>query len=74
MAKAELTASELIDLLGGNKAVADRFGVKSSAVSNWRASNRFPPRLHYQLLRWCKERNIRLPKGFFERMEQVSVA
>lgn len=52
------TLPEVIALLGGNKGVAEIFGVRSSAVSNWRAAGRFPERLHLQVDRLCKERGI----------------
>lgn len=55
-----MTASELIDKLGGNRSVAALFGVRSSAVSNWRAFDRFPARLHYRLAKECEARGIEI--------------
>lgn len=59
-----MTASEIIDQLGGNRDVAAMFGVKSSAVSNWRALDRFPERLHYRLAKECANRGISLDDRF----------
>jgi hypothetical protein len=72
----DLTVSDLIDRLGGNPVVADYCGVSNSAVSNWRAWNRFPDRasLHYRLRQMCKEKRIRLPTGFLERMSDSGLA
>lgn len=36
------TATEIIDLLGGNVAVAKLTSTTPKAVSNWRGFNRFP--------------------------------
>lgn len=53
-----MQVSEVIDALGGNKAVAEMFGVGVSAVSNWRSWNKFPPRLHLRVLRECEARGL----------------
>ena len=36
------STSDVIDKLGGTRAVANLFGCGVNAVSNWRVSNRFP--------------------------------
>ncbi len=40
------TAPEIMDVLGGNQGVASLTGSAPSAVSNWRAFNRFPSRVY----------------------------
>lgn len=52
------TAIEAIDALGGTTKVATRFGVKPSAVSNWRAANRIPDRLHFRFAETCRRERI----------------
>ncbi len=67
------TASDLIDALGGNKSVGEIFGVGTSAVSNWRAMNRFPPRLHYRLHTESKRRRLSVsPKLFTDRPREAA--
>lgn len=61
-----MTASDVIDALGGNRVVAAIFGVRSSAVSNWRAQNRFPPRLHYRLAKECEAQGIKVDPRIFQ--------
>ena len=53
-----LTVADVVKELGGNKAVAERFGVTPPAVSNWKAWNKFPPKLHLTILRECQARGI----------------
>lgn len=62
-----MTVTELTDKFGGTGETAKIFGVKSSAVSNWRTWNRFPPRLHLRVLREAEGRGIELPADFFPR-------
>lgn len=40
------TAEYIIEKLGKNAKMAERFGVLPSAVSNWKSDNCFPSRLH----------------------------
>jgi DNA-binding transcriptional regulator YdaS (Cro superfamily) len=56
-----MTVSELVAELGGYRAVAQLLGVVPSAVSNWKKSNRVPPRLYLPLLRECERRKMALP-------------
>lgn len=59
MPKQEIkTVDDVIQALGGVDPVARRFGVGDTAVHNWRAWNRFPPRIHLDLYLWCKELGI----------------
>ncbi len=51
------TVTQIIDALGGTKALAEKLGVGASAVSNYRKTG-FPPRIHYQLAQICKQQNI----------------
>ena len=53
-----LTVGGFIDELGGNQATALIFGVGASAVSNWRAANALPARLHLRALRIAQERAL----------------
>lgn len=70
-----MDASAVIDSFGGTGATARIFGVRPSAVSNWRKSGQFPARLHYRISREAAARGIALPEGFFEpRQEQPDEA
>ena len=60
-----MTASELIDALGGNTEVARIAGVGSSAVSNWRKFGCFPPRLFLVLSDAGHEKGIDVPRDLF---------
>ena len=60
-----MTIGDVIDALGGNGEVAALFGVGPSAVSNWRALNRFPARLHYRIAKACEARGIGLDERLF---------
>ena len=71
---AAMTASDLIDTLGGNRKVAALFGVRSSAVSNWRALGRFPARLHYRISKVCEERGVEVDERLFDEPQQQAVA
>ena len=57
MAK-RLTVSDAVDRLGGTTAVAEIFGVVSTAVSNWRAANRVSGRYELAFYRLCKRRRV----------------
>lgn len=61
-----MTASELIDALGGNRAVAEIAGVLSSAVSNWRKFGRIPPRLFITIRDAARDRGVEVPENLFE--------
>ena len=69
-----MTASDLIDTLGGTSKVAALFGVRSSAVSNWRALNRFPARLHYRISKVCDERSITVDERMFGEPQNEAAA
>ena len=43
MSKSLLTVSEVIQALGGTKAVAQLFDLREAAVGNWRIANAMPP-------------------------------
>ncbi len=60
------TATQLIDELGGNTAVAEIAGVGSSAVSNWRKAGVLPPRLYLCFARAGRERGVIVPEELFE--------
>ena len=60
------SVSEVVRELGGNGKVAERYGVKSSAVSNWRTWNRFPARLHYKISRDAAELGIEVAPTLFD--------
>ncbi len=60
------TVREAIEQLGGTAKVAKRYGVKPSAVSNWRVWDRFPARLHYRISRDAAELGIELSPMLFD--------
>jgi hypothetical protein len=51
------TTSEIMDELGGIKAVAELTGRKYSAAFNWRASGSFPANTYVVLIDALKERD-----------------
>lgn len=53
-----LTVTEIVDRLGGTKKTAELFGVTPPAVSNWKADNRFPDRMHYRVYLECQKLGI----------------
>ena len=53
-----MDVSGFIDELGGTTKAASIFGVLPSAVSNWRAWNKLPARLHLKAVRVAAERKI----------------
>ena len=57
---------QLIDQLGGIKAVADALGVDRSAVSNWRLEGRHIPWKHRPAIaRMAAEKAVNLPSDFW---------
>lgn len=62
-----MNVSHIIDkLYGGTARAAEHFGVKPSAVSNWKAADRFPPRLHYRIAKDAEREGFRIPAKIFE--------
>ena len=59
------TVDALVDEMGGTTAVAQIFGVLPSAVSNWRAAGKFPPRLHYKISREAARRRLAVDAKLF---------
>lgn len=49
---------DFLDALGGTKAVAQAIGVGPSAVSNWRARDAIPPRLHLAFAELAEARAV----------------
>ncbi len=58
-------ASDLIDALGGNAAVAEICDVGVTAVCNWRTWGRFPPRVHNRLRQAAKRKRLRVAEDLF---------
>ena len=61
-----LDAVGLINAFGGTGATGRLFGVVPSAVSNWRAVNAFPDRLHYRVNVVAEKRGLKLRSDFFD--------
>ncbi len=55
----------LIDKLGGNKAVATLLGTSPGAVANWRLRKTIPWKYRPSLARIAGERAIPLPENFW---------
>lgn len=49
---------DVIEALGGSRGVAERFGVGTTAVSNWRVAGVFPERLHLRVFNACRDLGI----------------
>jgi hypothetical protein len=62
------SASEIIDKLGGNAAVAAMCDVGASAISNWRALGAFPPRVHLIIFDECQKAGLDVPTSYFRAM------
>ncbi len=58
-----MTHSEIIDALGGTKAIADSTGSKENAVSNWRERG-IPWRKRGEIARLAKDAKVMLPADF----------
>ncbi len=61
------TVSDLIEQLGGRKAVAEALGCKYTAVSNWAVWNRLPLPRYLPMRRLCDDKHVSLPDALFER-------
>ena len=53
-----MTLNGFIDALGGTTRTAELFGVRPSAVSNWKSEGRLPARLHLTAARLAEQRGI----------------
>lgn len=64
------SVSEIVDALGGRRAVGDICGVGYNAVANWCAWNQFPLAAHLALSNACAEKGIMLPDALFPARER----
>lgn len=55
----------MIDALGGTSAVARWLGVGMSAVSNWKAANAIPQRLHLTFWIELRRRRMKVAPSLF---------
>ncbi len=60
-----MTIRELIQALGGSASVARLLGVRISAVSNWIARGRIPPRWFLRISKECRRLGIELDEAVF---------
>ena len=74
MSSGQMTASELIDALGGNKPVSEMMQVRRSAVSNWRKFGQLPPRLYLKFEDACRARGVKCPRELFEARHESAPA
>lgn len=59
-------ASEVIDALGGNKAVAEALGVAPNVVANWRLPDRdIPWKRRHVIAELAAAQSVKLPKDFW---------
>lgn len=63
------TATEVIETLGGNPAVADITKRTPKAVSNWRSFNAFPPDTFLALTGALSERGHTAPASLWRMVE-----
>jgi hypothetical protein len=59
------TTDEVIDFLGGNKAVSEATGRGSQAISNWRSRGKFPPETFLVLQALLKARRVKAPASLW---------
>src|SRR5271154_6905743 len=64
------TVGELIVAFGGNIAIGEIAGVRSSAVSNWRRNGAIPPRLYLTILDAARHRGIDVPPALFREVPE----
>lgn len=68
-----MTVSEFIQALGGTTEAAGMFSVRPSAVSNWRAHNRLPARIHLRASRIAEARGLQFdPEAVTDREEAAA--
>lgn len=60
------TVSDVIAAFGGTAKTAKIFRVGPSAVSNWKASQRFPARLHWRIAREAERRGVKIDVSLFD--------
>ena len=65
------SATEIIDLLGGNPKVGELTGRTAAAVSNWRSFNLFPANTFLILTEALAERGYTAPASLW-RMSQLT--
>lgn len=59
-------AENIIEALGGNKAVADALGVAPNVVANWRLEGRdIPWKRRHAIAELARARGVDLPGDFF---------
>jgi len=63
------TADEVVDALGGTKAVAELTRRKDSAVSNWRTAGKFPPNTYLLLKAALSDKNKGAPDALWSMAE-----
>ena len=56
---------ELIDALGGNKAVAKAINASAGAIANWRLRDTIPWRYRHAIARLAAEQAVALPQDFW---------
>lgn len=60
-----MTVKEFIVALGGNTAVAQKCGVKISAVSNWNRADLIPERWYRKLSTVARKKGVKVPEKRF---------
>lgn len=58
--------SDIIDAFGGSSEMAKRYGLGTSAASNWRAAEEFPERLHYRISNDARVMGLIISPSVFE--------
>lgn len=64
-----MVTRDLIQALGGTSAVATLLGVGPSAVSNWKANGRIPPRWFLRISKECRRLGVELDEAAFGEAE-----
>ena len=55
--------SQLISLLGGTGAVAEKLKIQPSAISNWKKINKIPNNKHQAVLELSSQLNVNIEKS-----------
>jgi hypothetical protein len=74
MSKSPPSVAEIVEALGGRRAVAKLCGVTYNAVANWCAWNAFPSRVHLVIYDECQKVGLDVPTRYFRIMGERGAA
>jgi len=66
MSKPLTSVASVIEAFGGPTKMGEAFGIRPSAVSNWKAAGRFSERMHYRIKVEAEARGIEIDPAVFD--------